>query len=56
MLDDRHLAVRIDLLHKPVWLHLQMNIDLLKGNTFSIGNQTSPLQQKQESEMIITYV
>ena len=43
VLNYRHLAVWVDLLHIPVWLYLQMNTDLLKGNTFSVGNQTSPL-------------
>jgi hypothetical protein len=26
------IAVGVDLLHIPVWLHLQVNVDLLKGN------------------------
>ena len=49
VLDDRHLSVRIDLLDKPVWFHLQVYIYLFKRNSFSICNQSSPLQTKQES-------
>ena len=48
MLNHWHLAIRVDLLHVPVRFHLQVNIDLLEGNAFGIGNQASPLQTKTD--------
>ena len=44
MFNDWHLAIRVDLWDKPVWLHLQMDVNLLCGDVLGSCNQTYALE------------
>ena len=44
MFNDWDLAIRVDLWDEPVWLHLQMDVNLFSGDVLGSCNQTYTLQ------------
>ena len=59
MFNDWHLAIRVDLWDKPVWLHLQMDVNLLCGDVLGSCNQTYALEgygENNSHDEIVTTV
>ena len=44
MFDNWHLAIWIDLFEEPLWLHLEMDVDLLRRDVLSGHNQAHTLE------------
>ena len=54
VLNGGDLPQGVDFLQVPLWLHLQVNVDLLKVDALSSRYQTHSLEKREKEKRIVT--